>query len=324
MEDEFITPSGITLNDNTLSFSKRVSNHLLRFRQIQSEMQVVLNEKHNPTFIIQDLKEWQKNMHERIQKWYNTLPSKDALPNLQSKSLEAFELTLHRALFYLYHPSLNIPTPPETALLKLTDAATHMIKLYWRFFRDHVLTIYWQAVENLYSAGNALLFTYVSSSAVRNSTTLRDLESLVHTCSSVLWGMVEHFPDFQGRRDAFDLTAKQVLADISRNLVDREDTSHSAATRPQNSNGLHHVHTSDDPIDTAFPSEQLQVTLAPMDIGIPPHTNTLYDGRTVPRPEDGLSTYPQSITYDYSDLTDQNFDWTTFDKPDDFLPQGWM
>jgi hypothetical protein len=52
---------------------------------------------------------------------------------------------------------------------------------------------------------------------MRDCLTFRSLESLVHTCSSVLWGMVEHFPAFEGKRDAFDMIASKTLADLATN-----------------------------------------------------------------------------------------------------------
>lgn len=97
----------------------------------------------------------------------------------------------------------------------MTKAAMKMIPLYCRFFRCNMLTIYWQAVENLFSAGTALMYAYVQSAQVREIVTLHSLESLVHTCSSVLWGMVERFPLLQSKRDAFDATALEVLADLN-------------------------------------------------------------------------------------------------------------
>jgi len=99
--------------------------------------------------------------------------------------------------------------------MAMTQAAINVIQLYRRFFRERVLTIYWQAVENLFSAGTALMFGFVRSPSVRETMTFRMLETLVHTCSSVLWGMVEHFPAFQGKRDAFDMAASKTLSDLS-------------------------------------------------------------------------------------------------------------
>lgn len=289
-------------------------------------MQVILNERHPPNYALTDINAWQQHMYGRIQEWYGALPHASTLPPLQRKSLEAFELTLHRAIFYLYHPSLHIPEPSEDALLALADAATHMIQLYHRFFRDHRLTIYWQAVENLFSAGNALLFTYVRSVSVRNRTSLRSLELLVRTCSSVLWGMVEHFPDFQGRRDAFDLTASQVLADINSSSTTVGNTSQSHVTNSYYDLGQQNLVGSDDSIAYLRP-EQRSSTLEPDDTTtnrLPVPEGFPNDKNSLPTEDTDPFTFSSPTIYPYSGYENENVDFGGFDKLDDFLAPAWM
>lgn len=216
--DEFITSNGITAADISPG-PKTICIHLLRYRQIQSEMQKVLYEKPSPAYPPVDFDQWQQQMYNRIHEWYNNIPRSNIHTDLEQKIIGSFELTKHRALLYLYQPSLNIPTPSSSSLVKISNTATNMIQLYREFFREHRLTIYWQAVENLSSAGTALMFSYVNSAQVRENLTLCSLESLVHMCSSVLWGMVEHFPAFKGKRDAFDITASEILADLNTSSV---------------------------------------------------------------------------------------------------------
>lgn len=289
-------------------------------------MQVVLNEKHPPTCMLIDMNTWQQSMYERIHKWYGALPHARSLPSLQRKSLEAFELTLHRALFYLYHPSLNIPKPSDSALLALMDAATHMIQLYQRFFRDYRLTIYWQAVENLYAAGNALLFTYVESAPVREKITLQALESLVRTCSSVLWGMVEHFPDFQGRRDAFALTASQVLEDINKSSVAVGCTPQSQLLSAQNTHERQHHHMNIDESAAHLRQKQQQSILELNEAttsGVSEFETFPNDEDLLPRTHTGHMTFSPPI-YPHSDQDNEHLDWEGFDKLDDFLAPAWM
>lgn len=97
----------------------------------------------------------------------------------------------------------------------MTRAAIKMIQLYTVFFRQKQLTIYWQSIENIFSAGTALMSAYAQFSEVQEIIDLRSLESLIHSCSSLLWGMVERFPSFQGKRDAFDTTASNVLEELN-------------------------------------------------------------------------------------------------------------
>lgn len=158
-------------------------------------------------------------MHAKIETWYQTTPQCSNFTTEEKDVIETLEVTYNTALFNLYRPSPNIPSPSGPQLLVMAQAATKMIHLYRRFFCQHKLTIYWQAVENVSSAGLALLFGYVQSSKVRESMTLYTLNSLVHLCSSVLWGMVEHFPPLKGKRDAFDAASSQVLADLNEGVA---------------------------------------------------------------------------------------------------------
>lgn len=154
-------------------------------------------------------------MREQIDAWYASAPSGDNLGPLEKGMVEKLEATYQTAIFQLYRPSENIPSPSEPQLLVMTQAATRMIKLYRKLFQEHKLSIYWQSVENVFSAGTCLMFAYVQSTSIRASMTLRALESLVHSCSSVLWGMVERFPSFRNKRDAFDRIAANTLGDLT-------------------------------------------------------------------------------------------------------------
>lgn len=314
VEDNAITPNGIAEGADSSFKPKSISHHVFRYRQIQSEMQTVLYEKPFPIRAPVDLRQWQTGMHGRIQNWYEETPRNDDVGPRERRILENFELTFHRALFYLYHPSLNIPEPPEESLLSMTDAAIKMIELYRQFFRDHRLTIYWQAVENLYSAGNALMFSYVSSSRVQERLSLRALETLVNTCSSVLWGMVEHFPDFKGKRDAFDLTASKVLADLS-------SSNHSVGTTQERTRtdedyinfppGLHY---------TPFPtfgvdlSNDSQVTA---NSGI---DATMIQDDVVER---ASQVYAPPVEFTLPDFNDIAFDWDAFQSTNELLVPTW-
>ena len=201
--------------DDQRFWGKSLSIHLFRYRQLQSEIHDFLYQERWPADPPLDLDLWQTQMHGRISEWYDDTPRGHNLTETERTDIENFELSLQRALLYLYKPSPNIPNPPETALVALSECAAQMVQLYRKLFRGYRLTIYWQAVENLSSAGTSLLFSYVNSAAVRRRITFQSLESLIHTCSSVLWGMVEHFPAFKGKRDAFDLLASKTLTDIA-------------------------------------------------------------------------------------------------------------
>ncbi|PLB51406.1 hypothetical protein P170DRAFT_433416 [Aspergillus steynii IBT 23096] len=214
VEDVCITRDGIATTIAHSSPSKRISLHLFRYRQIQSEMRTALYERPPPQCAPVDLSRWQRQMHRQIDLWYQTTPADENFNDIEKGVVKTLEVTYHTALLFLYRPSPNIPSPSSAQLLAMSHAAADMIQLYRQFFRERLLTIYWLAVENVYSAGISLLFGYAHSGQVREQMTLRFLEARVHTCSCVLWGMVEHFPAFQGKRDAFDLAASKVLDNL--------------------------------------------------------------------------------------------------------------
>ncbi|KAM0541587.1 hypothetical protein ACHAPJ_013189 [Fusarium lateritium] len=216
VEDEYITEDGTFLTDAPVSASKKITLHLLRYRQIQSQIRTVLGEKLSPyiTGVVLDNTQWQQQMRQNIDTCYQESPDIESLANLEKDVVETFKVTYNTALFHLYRPSVRIPCPSGEQLVEMAHAATNMIQLYRRFFCERKLTIYWQAVENVSSAGTAIMYAYVQSPEVRTYVDFRSLESLVHTCSSVLWGMVEHFPAYRGKRDAFDITANEVLVEL--------------------------------------------------------------------------------------------------------------
>ncbi|VUC23339.1 unnamed protein product [Clonostachys rosea] len=221
--DEYITEDGRSGSQEQppSSPSKLVALHLLRYRQIQSATHTVLQENPIswPAGTI-DYSQWQHYMRDRVEEWYRTSPSGDGLGALEKEMVAKFTVNYQTAIFRLYRPSINIPSPSDVSLGIMATAAIEMIKLYCECFQGNKLTIYWQSVENLFSAGLCLLVGYVRSSTVRSMVTRRELESISHTCSSVLWGMVERIPPFQGKRDAFDRIAATTFASLDAATVD--------------------------------------------------------------------------------------------------------
>jgi len=278
-------------------------------------MLTVLYEKPFPVYAPIDLNHWQANMQSRIHAWYENTPQHENVSNRERRILDNFELTFHRALFFLHHPSPNIPEPPEESLWSMTDAAIKMIKLYRQFFRDHRLTIYWQAVENLSSAGTALMFGYVTSSRVREQLDLRALESLLNTCSSVLWGMVEHFPDFKGKRDAFDITASKILADLTQSKERPKDPIEATVNfTTEMGNDLMHQSNIES-------SSELPTTTGSDLGGLT--TQTQAGQLPLPVAEFEPSTYTPQVDFSPSDFNDVSFDWEAFQNMNEFLVPTW-
>lgn len=213
--DQFITQDGIISAEiSTIPRPKRLALHMFRYRQIQSELRYMLWERPSPYANI-NFSEWQPQMRARIDNWYHSIPCGNNLGKFENSILQTFEATYNTALLHLYRPSHNNPSPPTQQAVPMTRAAIKMIQLYTVFFRQKQLTIYWQSIENIFSAGTALMSAYAQFSEVQELIDLRSLESLIHSCSSLLWGMVERFPSFQGKRDAFDTIASNVLEELN-------------------------------------------------------------------------------------------------------------
>jgi hypothetical protein len=183
---------------------------MFQYRQIQSELQRMLWERPPPCAGI-DLGRWQSQMRERIDKWYYNTPFSTDIDTFGQGVLETLETNYQTAIFQLYRPSPNNLSPSGQQAAAMAEAAVRIIHLYQRFFRRRMLSIYWRSIENIFSAGTALMLSHMQSPEVRDVISYQTLESLIHTCSSLLWGMVERFPSFQGKRDAFDIAASQVF-----------------------------------------------------------------------------------------------------------------
>jgi hypothetical protein len=267
-------------------------------------MQTVLNDTHSSFASKADLTKWQHGMHERIQQWFEATPSCAKSDKTEKRVLENFELTYYRLLFYLYHPAKNITKPSHPALLELSDAARNMIQLYRRFLPERRLTIYWQAIENLHAAGTGLLYAFVHCPLVQDRIPVRTLETLIYTCSSTLFGLVEHFPAMAGKRDAFDLLASKVLADINNNVT----TPAAHATSPMLKANRIPVQFGGHSV--AGNSSVATETMAGND-------RSLITASAQPMTSNGLEhTALPSSCLDF----DLAFDWESFDSLEDFLP----
>ncbi|RFU34000.1 hypothetical protein B7463_g2335, partial [Scytalidium lignicola] len=230
VNDEYITADGIINTESIALGKKRYSIHWFKYRRLQSEIRTVLYENPLPIFPAIDYADWQTAMQQRIQQWYDEVRQENRRSEAGIDRIrlpEMRELTFRRALVLLYRPSPKIPVPSTQGMLELASSSAYVINLYRRFHLENKLFLFWQAIENLFEAGTALMYCYVNASLVRERFTLRLLESLIHSTSTVLWGLVERFPALKGKRDAFDVIASKTLADLGKqnSQVDIADTS---------------------------------------------------------------------------------------------------
>lgn len=177
-------------------------------------------------------------MHQRLRQWFTDFHA-EHYPGTDVRGAKVtpsrFELTFQRALVFLYRPSPRIPQPSATAMTELASASARVITLYTQFYHEKNIYLFWQAVENIFDAGTALAYSYVEVEAVRSLFTLQEFEGFIHAASNVLWGLVEHFPAFKEKRDAFDVLTAKTLADYSRETrgnIASETTGTGASRQP--------------------------------------------------------------------------------------------
>jgi hypothetical protein len=190
-------------------------------------MHTILNEEPPYGVVSFDYCQWQSGMLDRLRQWHSQVQQEELrTSNLGQSNIappEVLKLSYRRAVVALYRPSFKIPCPTAEAMQELADSAVCVVNLYGRFYRENKLRLFWQAVMNLFSAATALMYCYVHSIHVRNKISSRSLESLIHSSANILWGMVERFPAFKSKRDAFDVIASRFLADLSKH-DDKENT----------------------------------------------------------------------------------------------------
>ena len=327
IDDVHITCEGIRSPGEDSFHAKAISLHLFRFRQIQSEIRTVLFEKPHPAYAELDMITWQKSMHDRIQAWFNETPRAGNPTPYQVRDLELFELSFHRAIFYLYHPSPNITTLSEPMHATLTDAATHVIELYRKFFLERRITLYWQAVENISSAGIALMFTYVHSSLVRERIGFYSLETLIRSCSSILWGVVEHFPAFNSKRDEFDVIASKVLATLTTTSAAREKVQDHLNSENPTNNGVEMCATNLSPPWLEGPRQDevsnllrqhFATTTSTMSGSYPP-LQDLSESQSI------MQHHLDEAAFQIPPLNGQaSFDWEALQDPTNFLTSTWV
>ncbi|GAM85964.1 hypothetical protein ANO11243_039740 [Dothideomycetidae sp. 11243] len=176
-------------------------------------MHTILREKTPTAYPTIDYYQWQKSMHERLQHWYEQVSQVVDVPD-DFEMPTRFELTFQRALLYLYRPSPMLPDPSDRAMIELEECSVRVIILYKEYFRGNRIHLFWQAADNIFDAGTALLFAYANSEGVRHGLEFNELANLILSASNLLWALVERFPALTGKRDAFEVIASSAMSEL--------------------------------------------------------------------------------------------------------------
>jgi hypothetical protein len=199
VDDEYITKDSILPQPN---FSqKALALHLVRYRQLESEIMQILYQR--PPLASRDFdhEHWRDGMRRRLYDWRASVPIHQS--STQLAPMEIFDGHLNNSLLHLYSPSRHMPTVSNDNMVFLADCAQKAIEAYRCSFQGGKLRFYWRTVHNLFRAGVALIYCVKKCP----HTGYQDIDSMhtsIQACSRVLWGMVERYPAGKPCRDIFD------------------------------------------------------------------------------------------------------------------------
>lgn len=182
--------------------------HLIKFRQLESELYTTLHQKQPSNGAILDYETWRVYMHQRLLQWRKDTPPYDDESPLAPATV--FEGLLVTSLVQLYYPSRHLPASSGSELRILAQSAISAVDSYKTSFKRGTLRFYWRAIRNLFRAGVALVYcSRTASSRTAEVGTKFDISDLtiqqsIQQCSTILWGMVERFHGGKPYRDAFD------------------------------------------------------------------------------------------------------------------------
>ncbi|KAF2015621.1 hypothetical protein BU24DRAFT_408821 [Aaosphaeria arxii CBS 175.79] len=205
VDDNYITEDGILPQPE--SSRKALALHLIRYRQLESEIMQVLHQKQPLISMAFNYELWRDDMRRRLYDWRATMPLHQ-FPS-QLAPMEIFDGCLYNSLLQLFSPSRHMPSISSDDTIFLADCAQGSIEAYRSSFRDGKLRFYWRTVHNLFRAGVALVY-----SLKHWPTGLEydgdSMQASLTSCSSVLWGMVERYPAGKHCRDTFDILCRSL------------------------------------------------------------------------------------------------------------------
>lgn len=228
VDDEYIT-EGTVLPQSGPS-QKALAVHLIRYRQLESEIMQVLHQKPPLALVTFDHHLWRYDMRRRLYEWRDTVPPHNSPSQLAP--MEIFDGCLYNSLLQLYSPSRHMPTLSSEDMGFLAECAQKSIEAYRSSFRDGKLRFYWRTVHNLFRSGVALIYCLKNWPEDQTNADTGIMKTTVNSCSAVLWGMVERYPAGRPCRDIFETLCQSLQHPDA-----RQDS------RPQTQ-----THTYDDPL----------------------------------------------------------------------------
>ncbi|ESZ96149.1 hypothetical protein SBOR_3424 [Sclerotinia borealis F-4128] len=200
--------NSITGEFHSICPQKRVSNHLTRIYQLESEIKHVLYHQFKSSslaFVRPNYELWFPDISKRLEQWYEDIPCTRLTERQAGYQTYSWWMAFYdNALLLLHRPSPIIPQPTTTSLRICLKAAHDQIFSIREIYRDNNIDMVWIWVHRLFLAGITSTYCLWQSPQVRQEIRFDDLIETTQACSSVLSALAERFSGAEGCRDSYD------------------------------------------------------------------------------------------------------------------------
>lgn len=188
--------------------------HILRHRQIESEIERYRSEMVQPENLNANFRDWKAQIHSRLIQWKEQCPIFIKPTALVPPDMidGLFSVAIVRLYSSPLQPIAHFDDATSTAVL--VQHAVKSIAIYKKTFREGRLRFFWRTLHNIYLCGSALVQAYkrlLSWATPPAGIDLDDLRYSLTVCSAVLWGMAERYPAGTRFRDDFDVLVADIL-----------------------------------------------------------------------------------------------------------------
>lgn len=182
--------SSITGEFDPLCPQKRVSNHLTKIYQLESEIKHVLYHQFKSSslaFVRPNYELWFPDISKRLEQWYDDIPCTRHTERQGGYQKYSWWMAFYNnALLLLHRPSPIIPQPTTNSLRICVKAAHDQIFSIREIYRDNNIDMAWIWVHRLFLAGITSTYCLWQSPEVRQEIRFEDLIETSQACSSVL------------------------------------------------------------------------------------------------------------------------------------------
>ncbi|OWB61317.1 DNA binding protein [[Candida] boidinii] len=225
---------------STMSSYKTVSLAIFKIRQIQAEVQSILYERKELPRKYKDLKEWRRNISNRLDQWKSNSPKTQRKMNCDF-NMEFFNLNYNHTRVMLNGLSPGNLTLTTENYLNVWESSKNVILSYYELFQDKLVNYTWVAVHNLFMAGTSYLYSIYHCPEVRLRTSLQEIQQIALYCNLILSSLSDRCDAAIHSRAVFEiLTAAVIRLNFTANIINTVDfkklpsTSVIASSQPGN------------------------------------------------------------------------------------------